>query len=121
MEILKTLKKKQLSSILELHPKFKKIPRSWTKEAIIQKMIEYDVHYKVPIIDKYDSYTTAFLKKKCKEIDPTYKCNVKKKMVEFLQNRNKEKEDNVVQKLYQCVTETKDVDISMDDMVEMLL
>jgi len=121
MEILKTLKKKQLSSILELHPKFKKIPRNWTKEAIIQKMIEYDVHYKIPIIDKYDSYTTAFLKKKCLEIDPGYKCNVKKKMVEFLQNRNKEKEDNVVEKLYQCVTETKDVDISMNDMVEMLL
>ena len=87
---------------------------------IIQKMIEYDVHYKVPIIDKYESYTTAFLKKKCREIDPTYNCNVKTKMVDFLKNKNKEKENNVIEKLYQCVTETNDIDISMNDMVEML-
>ncbi len=120
MEILKTLKKSQLSSILELHPKFKKVPKSWSKEMIIQKMIEYDVHYKVPIIDKYESYTTAFLKKKCREIDPTYNCNVKTKMVDFLKNKNKEKESNVIEKLYQCVTETNEIDISMNDMVEML-
>lgn len=121
MEVLKTLKKKQLIRILELHPKFKKVPKSWSKQTIIDKMIEYDVHYKVPIIDKYECYTTAFLRKKCQEIDPDGKYSSKKKMVEFLQNKNKEKENEVIDKLYQCITEKSDIDLSMNDMVEMLL
>jgi len=120
MEILKTLKKQQLISILQLHPQFKKVPSSWSKQQLIQKMVEYDVHYKVPMLDKMESYSIAFLKKKCLEIDPHCKIRTKKKLIEFLKHQEKQKENDIIDKLYQCVTETKDVDISMNEMVDML-
>ena len=121
MDILKTLKKPQLVSILQLHPQFKKIPKQWTKQKIIDKMIEYDVHYKVPLLDKYECYSIAFLRNKCLQIDPQCKYKTKKKLIEFLESKEKEKENDIMDKLYQCVTETKEIDISMKDMMQILI
>jgi hypothetical protein len=120
METLKTLKKVQLRKILSLHPEFKKIPSSWSKQKIIDKMIEYDVHYKVPMLDPMENYSIAFLKIKSKEIDPNCNLKTKKKLIEFIKNKKTRDENEVIEKLYECVTNTEAVDITMDEMVEIL-
>ena len=121
MSDLSCLSKNQLIQLIQIHPDYEKIPTNYSKTKLIE--LATSLNIKKNSLD-LNGYNNKYLLEKCKKFSDfkrTKHGTSKKKMIQFLTEKEQVKEqkrnneEQIKLKLFQCLTEENDLNLSDEE------